>query len=104
MFENIDIANSFHWLVHLDKENEDNQEEIKQEYEKLYTEFMDKLLEKHSDYYDNIMVQQTFRKNTVATAYEIREHTGKKPAQVKTLKETISKKGDRDLLSELNNG
>ena len=55
VFENLTIANSFHWLVHLDKENDKNNEgEILQRYVELYDEFMEQLQQKKHDFYENI--------------------------------------------------
>jgi len=104
VFENLNIANSFHWLVHLDKNNDKNNEgEVLARYCELYTEFMDELEEKHPAYYANIKIQQDFRKNTVETAYKIRDCPGLNDEQVKLLRKNISNGTDSDL-TNLNNG
>jgi len=54
VFENINIANSFHWLVHLDKENDNNEPEIQDVYRSLYEELINQLAANYSDYYINI--------------------------------------------------
>lgn len=62
VFKNLEIANSFHWLVFLDKENADtNEAPILERYKELYEEFMDILAREHSDYYECIQKQRTFR-------------------------------------------
>lgn len=54
MFENIDICNSFHWLLHLDKLNEYNDDEVRESYVSMYEEFMDIMADDYPDYYANI--------------------------------------------------
>ena len=54
VFENIKIANSFHWLVHLEKENNMNPPDIKERYNNLYNDFMDKLANDYTEYFYNI--------------------------------------------------
>ena len=77
MFENLSITNSFHWLLHLDKNNDKNNEgEILERYCDLYAEFMDELEEKYPVYYANIKLQLDFRTNTVETAYKVRHCPG----------------------------
>jgi uncharacterized protein YecE (DUF72 family) len=41
VFNSIEIANSFHWLIHLEKCNEKNPKEIGRQYQLLYSEFID---------------------------------------------------------------
>ena len=64
MISNLKLANSFHWLVHLDMENKENIIErkddnsvtinrdptIKDAYKKLYEDFMNILKEKHDEH------------------------------------------------------
>ena len=58
VFENKYICNSFHWLVHLDKENkESNPPEILEKYNELYDDFVDKMRDDYIDYYENIALQ-----------------------------------------------
>jgi len=79
VFKNLDIANSFHWLVHLDKENnKSNDPEILQSYVELYTEFMDILENNYPEYHLNIQTQLEFRKSAVTTAFKIRQYNDQK--------------------------
>lgn len=57
VFETIEIANSFHWLVHLDKENELNDPEIQEKYTDLYEEFIDTCAANYLSYYQSIELQ-----------------------------------------------
>lgn len=55
VFRNLDIANAFHWLVFLDKENaENNDAEILEKYKELYEEFMDIMAREYGEYYECI--------------------------------------------------
>ena len=51
VFDNITIANKFHWLVHLDKENNENDEFIQKQYKDLYDKFMEILEEDYDEFY-----------------------------------------------------
>jgi len=51
VFDNITIANKFHWLVHLDKENNENDEYIQKQYKDLYDKFMEILEEDYDEFY-----------------------------------------------------
>ena len=74
MFNSLKIANSFHWLLHLEKENKkSNNEFIVQKYHELYNEFMYRLERDHQDFYDNIQIQLEFRQKTVKTALDVRK-------------------------------
>jgi hypothetical protein len=55
VFNSLDLANDFHWLIHLEKENSTNNNEIiLHEYQDLYDEFMGFLQSNYEDYYNNI--------------------------------------------------
>lgn len=54
VFENIHICNSFHWLLHLDKENKFNDDEVREHYVRMYEEFMDIVADDYPEYYANI--------------------------------------------------
>ena len=56
VFENIKIANDFHWLLHLEANNMDNPDEIRENYSDLYEDFLDILDSEHPDWYDNFKI------------------------------------------------
>ena len=80
VFENIKIANDFHWLLHLEANNMDNPDEIRGYYSNLYEDFLDILDKDQPEWYDNFKIQKTFRETTVKTANMIKEVHGKKEA------------------------
>lgn len=103
IFKDKKLCNSFHWLVHLDKENELNEPEIKERYEILYEELMDKMAIEYPEYFTNIQIQLEFRQHTVETAYKIRNMDGKNDKQVAELKKLIQNGTNSDLIN-LNGG
>jgi len=104
MTTSLKMANSYHWLVYLEKENKANNEGIiLEQFTQLYGYFMDKLEEDHPDYFENITLQLAFRENNVKTAYEIRNCKGDNKEQVAMLRKTITNGKEQDL-TNLNNG
>ena len=77
MFENTNICNRFHWLLHLEKENKYNEDEVRDHYKEMYEEFMDIVATEHQEYYACIMIQVEFRNNTVKTAMAVRNCEGR---------------------------
>jgi hypothetical protein len=100
----MDIANSFHWLVHLEQfeppedakefwpEVEDTEDDkfIKEKYQDLYDEFLDICEKEYPDYYECLEIQKVFRETTVETVYKVRRCPGKNDKQVELLKKAIS--------------
>ena len=73
VFDNIYIANSFHWLLHLEKENDEtNPGPVHKQYQELYDKFMKQCQMKHREIFDSIFIQNTFRVNTLKTAMTVR--------------------------------
>ena len=103
VFQDFKLTNSFHWLVHLDKENDMNEPEIQDKYEQLYEEFLDIMARDYPEYYKNIDMQLEFRKQTVKTALEIRYLDAKNDGQVERLR-AIVKGGTEQDLTNLNGG
>jgi hypothetical protein len=91
VFQNLEIANSFHWLVHLEQydppvdqkefwpEEEENEDAnfIKEKYQDLYDEFLDICEKNYPEYFQSIEVQRQFRENTVEVVYKVRRCPGK---------------------------
>ena len=93
VFENLKICNTFHWLVHLEQhdpqqrpeakgkdappeEMTEDQYAVKEEYQSLYDEFMEKLQKDHPMFHENIYQQLEFRRKTLETAYKVRYAEG----------------------------
>ena len=56
VFENIKIANNFHWLLHLEANNDENPEEIREYYSNMYEDFLDILDKDQPEWYDNFKI------------------------------------------------
>lgn len=63
VFDNLEIANQFHWLVHLEsfedpRVSNENPLEIRKKYKELYECFMQNLENYHPEWNENIALQK----------------------------------------------
>lgn len=91
------LANTFHWHVKLEKENDDNKE-MMGKYIDLYEDFFDRLEQENPVVADNIKRQIEFRNELFQLAEHIKKNKKEKNVvKNQTLKKVISRGGEFDM-------
>jgi phosphatidylinositol 3-kinase len=96
--QNQSIAQTFYWQVRLEKDNEENFEEIREMFTDLYDEFMNKLEEDNPECKKLLDDQWKFREKLYALSNYVKQ-VDKVEAKKARLREAVSEGGKFDMMN-----
>jgi hypothetical protein len=86
-----EIANSIHWHLFLESTNQENNEEMRVEYQLLYKEYMEEIKAQSFEFFKCIEQQKEFRTKMINCVNAMREGKGKIADKKKKLRQIISR-------------